>query len=205
MRRLIALLLGVSLVLPTGIASGVALAATCDPFSTPPVYDPAVRTATEVLGYDFGEVQMTVADIAAYLDSVDADSDRVVTANAATSVGGLAIDYAIVGRADRVTPGALAAIRDGLQVLRDPLADAAAVEAALTSTPAVLWVAANVHGGEESGADASMHALYELAARTDCAVSGILDDGHRRHPADPESRRSRDRPTAQPVRLRHEP
>ena len=175
MRRLIALLLGVSLVLPAGAASGAVVAAACDPFSTPPVYDPAVRTASEILGFDFGEVQMTVADIAAYLDSVDADSDRVVTANAATSVGGLAIDYAIVGREDRVTPVALEAIREGLQVLRDPLAVDAAVDAALASTPAVLWVAANVHGGEESGADAAMHALYELAARTDCAVTGILD------------------------------
>ena len=38
----------------------------------------------------------------------------------------------------------------------------------------ILWVAANVHGGEESGADASLHALYELAARDDCVVDEIL-------------------------------
>ena len=38
----------------------------------------------------------------------------------------------------------------------------------------ILWVAANVHGGEESGADASLHALYELAARDDCVVDEII-------------------------------
>ena len=178
MRRSIALLLGLSLVLPAGAVSGVAAAVTCDPFATPPVYDPAVRTATDVLGFDFGDVQMTVADIDAYLATVDADSDRVVIENAATSVGGLAIDYAIVGRADRVTPSALATIRANLQVLRNPQADPAAVQAALDATPAVLWVAANVHGGEESGADAALHALYELAARSDCVVTGILESAH---------------------------
>ena len=119
---------------------------------------------------------MTVEHIALYLDAVDADSDRVVTANAATSVEGRAIDYAIVGRPDRVTTDALAAIEAGLQVLRDPGADGPALTAALAGMPAILWVAANVHGGEESGADASLHALYELAARTDCVVEGVLED-----------------------------
>ena len=51
----------------------------------------------------------------------------------------------------------------------------------------------------------SLHALYELAARTDCVVEGILDNAARRHPADPEPRWSRDRPAPEPLRLRHEP
>ncbi|MGH3366291.1 MAG: M14 family zinc carboxypeptidase, partial [Nocardioidaceae bacterium] len=41
--------------------------------------------------------------------------------------------------------------------------------------PAILWVAGNVHGNEESGTDASLRVLYELAARTDCTASTILD------------------------------
>ena len=32
------------------------------------------------------------------------------------------------------------------------------------------------HGGEESGGDASLKVLYDLAARTDCAAEQILDD-----------------------------
>ena len=42
--------------------------------------------------------------------------------------------------------------------------------------PAILWIASNVHGGEESGTDASMRVLYELADRTDCAARQILDN-----------------------------
>ena len=34
---------------------------------------------------------------------------------------------------------------------------------------------ANVHGSEESGTDASLQALYELADRDDCVVTGVLD------------------------------
>ena len=45
---------------------------------------------------------------------------------------------------------------------------------AVQETPAILWVSGNVHGGEESGADASLHALYELASRSDCVVDEIL-------------------------------
>ena len=34
----------------------------------------------------------------------------------------------------------------------------------------------NVHGGEESGTDAQLRVLYELADRTDCAATQILDN-----------------------------
>ena len=185
MRRPLAVALSLSLIVPAAAAPATILGA-CDPGTTP-VYDPTVGSASSVLGFDFGEQQLLIdrgdpADpnddinqINAYLAAVDEDSSRVVTAEAATSVDGQSIRYAVVGRPDRVTPDALAAISSNLRILRDPLADPAAVDAALAATPAVLWVAGNVHGGEESGADASLHALYELAARTDCVVEGMLD------------------------------
>ena len=46
----------------------------------------------------------------------------------------------------------------------------------VASTPAILWVAANVHGNEKSGADAALKVLYELADRTDCAAQTVLDN-----------------------------
>ena len=33
-----------------------------------------------------------------------------------------------------------------------------------------------MHGGEESGADASLRVIYELADRDDCAARQILDN-----------------------------
>ena len=187
-RRLIAA--AVSLALLVSVSAPVApvgAAEACDPFLTTPVYDPSVRTATQVLGadFDFGVREMAISEKGVvpevnefneYLATLDADTDRVVTAEAATSVDGKSIRYAIVGREDRMDADSLAAIRANLQVLRNPSSSGPALQAALDDTPAVLWVAGNVHGGEESGADAAMHALYELAARTDCVVEGILDN-----------------------------
>ena len=67
-RRLVAT--AVSLALLFSISAPIApvgAVEACDPFLTTPAYDPSVPTATEVLGFDFGEVQMTVADINALL------------------------------------------------------------------------------------------------------------------------------------------
>lgn len=177
-RRLVALAMVVAITAALGPIGPAALAAeSCDPFATTPAYDvPGVRTPSDVLGFDLGSQQVTAGEIETFVAAMDADSDRVVSATAAVSVGGRDVDYAIVGTPDRVTPAGLAAIRDALQVLRDPGAAETEVDAALTSTPAVLWVSGNVHGNEESGADASLQALYELAARSDCVVDGILEN-----------------------------
>ena len=92
------------------------------------------------------------------------------------------------------------------QVLRDPLGDGPRPEAALADTPAVLWVAANVHGDEESGADAALQVLYELAARdrlrrrrrsSTTPIVVILPIQN------PDGREIE--PATQPLRLRHEP
>jgi hypothetical protein len=83
-RRPLAVALSLSLLVPAAAAPSTILAA-CDP-ATAPVYDPAVRppTAIDGVGFDFGAEQMTVEDIGLVLDAIDADSDRVVTASAAT-------------------------------------------------------------------------------------------------------------------------
>ncbi|HEY2966655.1 MAG TPA: M14 family zinc carboxypeptidase [Actinomycetota bacterium] len=118
---------------------------------------------------------MTSAESNEYLEAVDAASDRAVSGVAATSVEGRDLDYAIVGDPGNVTQGGLAAIQDAIGELRDPLTPAAQAEQLAEDTPAILWVDGSPHGGEESGADASLKLLYDLAARTDCAAEQILD------------------------------
>ena len=171
-RRFLVPLLAVVLALSIGPATPVTAAPGCDPFDTQPDYGRDVPTADDILHFDFGEVQMTVDDINAYLAAVDLASDRVVVAEAARSVGDLAINYAIVGDPARLAN--LQSVKDDIAVLMNPLASTAEVAAAAARAPVILWVAANVHGGEESGADASLHALYELAARDDCVVDEII-------------------------------
>jgi hypothetical protein len=58
----------------------------------------------------------------------------------------------------------------------NPATTAATADSIAASSPAILWIAANVHGNEESGTDASLRVLYELADRSDCAAQRILDN-----------------------------
>ena len=168
-RRLAPVLAVLLTVAPLPVATALAQPV-CDPFATTPEIDPAIPT----LAFPFGSQEVTVAESNAYLAAVDAASDRVITASAATSVGDLDIPYAVVGSETRMTDlaGALAMV----DTLRDPLAGDTAVAAAVAAAPAVLWIAGNVHGGEESGADAALQVLYNLAARGDCVVDEILDN-----------------------------
>jgi hypothetical protein len=177
-RRILAPALALVVALASGPAAApaIALAAACDPFTTTPVRDPAIPTAETVLGFALGGQQVTAAESDTYLGAIDAASARVVGGVAATSVGGRPIRYAVVGRPDRVTPTGLAAVQAAVATLRDPGAPPAAVSAAIAAAPVILWVSANVHGNEESGTDASLRALYELASRTDCAVTDILEN-----------------------------
>ena len=78
-----------------------------------------------------------------------------MTAEAATSVDGQSIRYAIVGREDRVTPEALATLRANLQVLKDPQATGDALEMALTDTPVVLSGPPEPKNGDAGGWAAS--------------------------------------------------
>ncbi|MEK8104841.1 M14 family zinc carboxypeptidase [Micromonospora sp. M12] len=43
-------------------------------------------------------------------------------------------------------------------------------------SPAIVWVTANVHGGEKSGTDAALKTLYELAAGLSCEVARRNDN-----------------------------
>ena len=149
----------------------------CDPFATTPVFAPGVPTLADVTDDDieFGEREVTWQESNAYIAAVDAASTRVVSAEAATSVLDKPIPYAVVGTEARL--GDLAGTLAMIETLRNPNAEEEeplALEAALRDAPVILWIAGNVHGGEESGADAALQVLYHLAARTDCVVDEIL-------------------------------
>jgi Zinc carboxypeptidase len=156
---------------PVGVASAQP---GCAPFGTTPIIDPLIPTAEAQLGFAFGSQEVTVDESNEYLAAVDAASERVATGLAAISVGGREIRYAIVGTEDRLDD--LDAVQAAIATLRNPQAAQADVDAALAVAPVILWVAANVHGGEESGADAALDVLYQLAARSDCAAMEIVDN-----------------------------
>jgi hypothetical protein len=148
----------------------------CDPTGTAPHYRGTVPTPRQVLGFDLGEREVTTAESDRYLAAVTAASDRAVAGTLATSWQGRPLRYAIVGRAENVTPGGLARIRHAAAKLRDPRTSAAEARRLVRGTPAILWVTGNVHGNEESGTDAALRTLRDLADRDDCAARRILDN-----------------------------
>ncbi len=169
----VATLLGALL---TGPVTTAGAQQACHPIQTQAEFRGTTPTAKQVLGFNIGSKEVTTAQSDRYLAAVDAASNRVVTGTAAVSQEGRALRYAIVGRQQNVTPAGLAQIRADAAALRDPQTSDATAAAIVNRTPAILWVASNVHGGEESGTDASLRVLYELADREDCAADQILDN-----------------------------
>ncbi|MEP9364559.1 M14 family zinc carboxypeptidase [Nocardioides sp. CN2-186] len=145
----------------------------CDPTTTTPVLGGTVPTPEDVLGFPLGSRQATNQEIGRYWRAADEASDRVVTGVYAHSWQGRPLRYALVS-----TPGTLEAlptIRQDLDRLRDPATPDDEAAEIIGRTPTILWIAANVHGNEPSGGDAVVRLLHELADRTDCVASEILD------------------------------
>ena len=157
-------------------ASTRAQAAPCDPIQTPAVFLGQVPTADSVLGFGLGSQEVTAAQADTYVQAVDGASTRVVSGVFGTSWEGRPLRYALVGKPEHVTPAGLAAIQAATRRLRDPATPAAEAAQLAATTPVILWLMGNVHGGEESGTDAELRVLYELADRGDCAAQQILDN-----------------------------
>jgi hypothetical protein len=147
---------------------------TCDPWSAS--FRGDVPTAREVIGIDLGARDVTTAESDAYLLAVDRASTRVTSGVLATSVQGRPLRYAIVGSPANVSAKGLDRVSRSATALMDPRTSSTEVARIAGQDPAILWIAGNVHGGEESGTDAALRVLYELADRDDCAAARILDE-----------------------------
>ena len=174
--RLRPFVVAVAAVAAVAAAPAAAASAACDPIQTPPVFSGDAPTSQQVLGFQLGSREVTPAEINQYVDAVDAASDRVVSGTFGTTPLGKQMRYALVGDPANVTPAGLAAVQEAVGKLRDPETSAREAERLARTTPVVLWLMGNVHGGEESAADANLRVLYELADRDDCAAQQILDN-----------------------------
>ena len=176
MRRHVLLPSIVMLALFAWSAAPAGAAPSCDPIQTPPVFTGEAPTAEAVLGFALGSQEVTSAQADAYVQAVDAASPRVASGVLGTSWEGRPLRYALVGTPENVTPAGLAAIRDATARLRDPDTPPGEAARLAARTPAIVWLMGNVHGDEESGTDAELRVLYELADRSDCAAAQILDN-----------------------------
>jgi hypothetical protein len=123
----------------------------CDPTQTPPRFRGEVPALADVVPFPGGEGGEVTTDQAyAYMEAVDRASDRVVTgALGQRSWQGRELRYAIVGNPGRLEPAALRQIKAAAQTLRDPQTSPAEARSLARRYPEILWVASNVHGGEE--------------------------------------------------------
>jgi hypothetical protein len=152
--------------------AAAAPAAGCSTTGTPPVRTRAVPSPSQTLGFQLGSRPVTDREIGTYLDVVDRASDEVVTGTFAQSWQDRPLRYALVGSA--ATLGRRAQISRDLAAIRDPGTPDDTATALIRRTRDVLWISANVHGNEPSGADAVLRVLYDLADRDDCVVDAIL-------------------------------
>lgn len=161
--------------LPAWLVGGPAAAAPedCHPITTDAKFRGGLPSPQEVLGFKLGERAVTVEESNRLVTTLAEESPRVVSGTLATSWEGRDLKYAIVGRPGDVTERGLARIRAAAAKLRDPNTQVEEARRLARKTPPILWVAGNVHGNEESGADSALKTLYNLAGRNDCAAKRI--------------------------------
>ncbi len=134
-------------------------------------YDPAIPTPEDVLGYRIGERHSRPDEIVRYFESVAAVSDRVRLEVHGSTFEGRPLVHAIVTSA--ANQARLEEIRAAnLQLYEDP---GGVPRSRLQTMPAVVYLAYSVHGNEASGSEASLLALYHLAAGRGVAVDPVLD------------------------------
>ncbi len=175
---LLATALGLTAIPAATLASASASAPTCS-------LDPNARLASvpspqQTLGFPLGVGQtqlVTNAQISTYLQAVEQASSRVVTGLMATTTTGSPLPYAVVSSEKNMKERNLRDMPKRIASLRDPRkldeVNAARIAA---NDPAIVWLAANVHGGEKSGADGTLKTLYELASGLSCDVQKRLDN-----------------------------
>ena len=131
-----------------GLSAAPAAAQTCGATAGVPAFAP-------------GSVPVTDEQVSAYLAQVDAASTRVETGVAGASVQGRPLPYAIVSAPRNLDH--LGAIAARARASRRGRSHAA-------GGPAIVWLAANVHGNEPSGTDADLQLLSELARSSSCEL-----------------------------------
>ncbi|MBI5832272.1 MAG: hypothetical protein HZB16_08195 [Armatimonadetes bacterium] len=138
-------------------------------FGDPTRYDPLVDTPHKVLGYRFGDRLSRHSDIMRYL-AVLAESQRAELLPIGRSYEGRALAQFVVSSRDNLDR--LESLRAVQQRLADPDSDVPS----LAHHPVVVWIMANVHGGEHSGAEAALALAYQLVAGTDSTTRAIRDN-----------------------------
>lgn len=138
-------------------------------------YDPAIPTIEKTLGYSAGERIASHAHIMKYFEALAAaQPKRVKLMEYARTWEGRKLIIAVIGSEANIAR--LNEFQAGMKKLADPRKTTEAeAQKLISSLPAGVMLAYNVHGNEISGPDAAMAAAYHvLASRNDKMVDSIL-------------------------------
>lgn len=122
-------------------------------------YDPAIPTPKAVLGYEVGEWHVTHDQLVHYMRTLAAASDRITVEEYARTHENRPLLLLTVTSPENHRN--LPALKEAHRQLTVP---GASGSLNLSSLPAVVWMGYSVHGNEPSGSNASLLAVYHLAA-----------------------------------------
>lgn len=167
MRRLsialpVALILAASLAAQSVSAEALRLADLVGPAD----YDPGLPRLDTLLGFAWGERPATGETLLAACRQLAAASPRVELLHYGETHEGRPLVCAAVGSEANIAK---------LEALRAAQVARMQGGAGGASLPLVVWVGANVHGDEASGADAALALLYHLAADRSAATAALLE------------------------------
>jgi hypothetical protein len=146
-----------------------------EPFFPGATYNPEVPTADSVLGFPVGSKPATHAQIEAVFKALASKSPHGKLFEYGKTHEGRTLYYMVFASEANLKR------LDGLKADLAKLADPRKVtkeegDRLAASLPAVAWMAYAIHGGEMSGADASLGVAYYLAAGTTSEVTKLLDN-----------------------------
>src|SRR5262245_22487277 len=125
------------------------------PFYPDGTYDAKVPTVEKVLGYKVGERFTRYAELEKYYSTLARSTDRMKIEPYGSTYEGRTLYTFIFSSPDNLRK--LEEIRTSIARLRDPRTTSAAeAQRIAEGTPAIAWLAYNVHGNEASSAEAAM-------------------------------------------------
>ncbi|MBC8231331.1 hypothetical protein H8E77_17405 [bacterium] len=135
-----------------------------------------IPTIESVLGYSVGERLSRHADIEKYITTLADSSKRVELHTYGKSYEDRTLYYLVISSPKNLAK--ISTIKSELAKLADPrlIKDDGELESIIQKTPAITWIAANVHGREHSTADAAMLLAYQLTAGEDEITKQIIEN-----------------------------
>lgn len=133
------------------------------------VYNTAIPTPANIIGHEVGEWHVTHDRLVQYAKTVDQASDRMVLKPLGLTNEGRQQLALIITSAENHQK--LEQIRQQHLALSNPDKSTALNT---DDMPVVVWMGYSIHGNESSGANASLLAMYYLAAAQGTAVDALL-------------------------------